>query len=100
MPVTRFRTALEALCWMKRVASVAPMEKLCQLMMAFGLLVMVSVLPCWEKVAWPLTTAGPVGLACTTPPKADATARQSSRCLKVAPSTTIRLLCFIALTSG
>ena len=63
-PVTRFSTALEADCWRKLVASLAPMEKLCQLMMALGVLVMVSVAPCCWKLTWPLTTVGSVGLAC------------------------------------
>jgi hypothetical protein len=37
--MTRFNTALEADCWRKRVISLAPIEKLCQLMMALGELV-------------------------------------------------------------
>ena len=39
LPVTRFNTAEDWDCWMKRVISFAPIEKLCQLMMAFGALV-------------------------------------------------------------
>src|SRR5688572_24344672 len=35
-PVTRFSTALEFDCWMKRVISLAPIEKDCQLMIALG----------------------------------------------------------------
>ena len=46
---TRFNTVLEADCWMKRAVSSLAMEKLRQLMMAPGVLVIDSVLPCWEK---------------------------------------------------
>ena len=71
-PTTRFSTALAAFCWMKRVVSLAPIEKPCQLMMAFGLLVTFSVLPLVAKLAVPLTTAGPTGLAKAAEPKAEA----------------------------
>ena len=55
-PVMRFSTALSALCWTKRVTSPALTEKLCQLMIALGVFVIVNTLPCWPNVAWPLTT--------------------------------------------
>src|SRR6478672_2578558 len=48
---------------MKRVISPERIEKLCQLMIALGLLVIASVLPCWAKLTCPLTTCGPSGLA-------------------------------------
>jgi hypothetical protein len=41
------------------------MEKLCQLMMAFGELVICSRLPAWWMAAVPRTTFAPVGLAST-----------------------------------
>jgi hypothetical protein len=40
-----------------------PIEKLCQLMMALALLVIVSALPAEENEALPAATLGPVGLA-------------------------------------
>ena len=49
---------------MKRVVSLAPIEKPCQLMIAPGLLVMLSDLPTVEKLACPATTVGPTPLAC------------------------------------
>ena len=64
---TRFNTALDADCWTKRVISFAPIEKLCQLRMAFGVLVICSRLPFWTIVALPLTTLGPVGFANAAP---------------------------------
>ena len=76
-PTTRLSTALDADCCWKLVISLAPIEKLCQLMTAPGLLVIVRVLPAALKVAWPLTTTGATGLAMTVlamPPKAPATA--------------------------
>jgi hypothetical protein len=60
-PTTRFSTAESWLGWMKRVISLALIEKPCQLMIAFALLVMLSALPCVANVALPETTAGPVG---------------------------------------
>ena len=50
-PMTRLRTLEAALCWVKRVVSPALMENPCQLMMAPGLLVMLSELPAVEKLA-------------------------------------------------
>ena len=47
---------------MKRVVSFAAMEKLFQLMMVPLVLLTVSRLPAWLKLALPLTTCGPVGL--------------------------------------
>src|SRR3989338_4523262 len=60
---------------MKRVASFAPTEKPCQLMIAPGLLVMLSVLPCCAMTT-PLATLAPIGLAYTglAMTKQDATA--------------------------
>ena len=55
-PTTRLSTALEALCCTKRVVSLPPIEKLCQLTIAFGVLVTVSTLPCVVTLTWPLTT--------------------------------------------
>ncbi len=43
--MTRFRTALEPYCWIKRTASLLLIEKPCQLMIALGLLVIVRLLP-------------------------------------------------------
>ena len=54
---------------MKRVVSPAPMEKLFQLMMAPLLLVTLSTLPLWAKVAEPLTTVGANGSADTVAAK-------------------------------
>ena len=64
-PVMRFNMALAPFCWMKRVISSLLIEKLCQLMMALGLLVMLSVLPFAAKPTLPLTTVAPLGLAKT-----------------------------------
>ena len=50
-PMTRLRTLDAALCWMKLVVSLAPIENPRQLMMAPGLLVMLSELPTVEKLA-------------------------------------------------
>ena len=41
-PTTRFRTLEFAPCWMNRVASAAPTENPCQLMIVPGLLTMLS----------------------------------------------------------
>ena len=60
--MTRLRTLLLAEGWLKRVVSFAPMEKLFQLMMVPLVLLTVSRLPAWLKLALPLTTWGPVGL--------------------------------------
>jgi hypothetical protein len=64
-------------CWINLVISPAPIEKLCQLMMALGELVTWSRLPAWRNAALPLTTVGPVGLACTATEKQAATASAS-----------------------
>src|SRR5688572_18777140 len=63
-PVTRFNTELAADCWTKRVTSLAPIEKPCQLMIAPGEFVTFRTLAfgCW-KLTCPLTTCGPVGFA-------------------------------------
>ena len=76
--VTRFSTALAGDCWMKRVISPAPIENPCQLMIAFGELVILSVLPLGTTAAVPVTTVGPVGLetACVEA-KQEATATAS-----------------------
>jgi hypothetical protein len=73
-PVTRLSTDDAALFWMNRVISLDPTEKPCQLMMAFGLLVILSALPAALKDAVPLITVGPTGFACAAPAKQDATA--------------------------
>ncbi len=62
-PVTRLSTADAAFCCAKRVISPEPIEKLCQLMIAPGVLVTVSALPVVAKVAAPFTTEGYRGLA-------------------------------------
>ena len=55
------------------------MEKPCQLRIALGLLVTVSVEPTVENVAVPETTAGPVGLAyANSAAKQEATASEMS----------------------
>jgi hypothetical protein len=77
-PTTRLRTALLALCWMKRVSSSGAIEKPCQLMMVPGALVTVSVLPLVETSALPLTTVGPFGLAATPPANAHSSANARS----------------------
>jgi hypothetical protein len=60
---------------MKRVISFAPIEKLPQLMIAFGLFVIDSRLPECCITAVPLTTTGFVGFATAIPDaKHDATA--------------------------
>src|SRR6267143_858431 len=60
-PTTRLSTDELAEDWTKRVISLTPIEKLCQLMLA--LFVTVSVLPELEKLALPEPTEPPVGLA-------------------------------------
>src|SRR6266481_9593909 len=62
-PTTRLSTAEVAEDWTKRVISLTPIEKLCQLMMALALFVTVSVLPELAKLALPELTEPPVGLA-------------------------------------
>ena len=62
-PMTRFNTELLEDCWMKRVVSLLPMEKPCQLIIALGVLVTVKRLPLWLMLAVPLTTCAPTGLA-------------------------------------
>src|SRR5487761_2778259 len=59
---TRLSTLLLAEVWLKRVVSFAPIEKLFQLMMVPLVLVTVSRLPAWLKLALPLTTCGALGL--------------------------------------
>jgi hypothetical protein len=59
----RLSTALAAFCCTKRVSSPRSMLKLCQWMMAPGLLVTVSCEPCAWKLAWPPMTCGLSGLA-------------------------------------
>ena len=51
LAMTRLSTAELADCWAKRVISLAPMEKFCQLMMVPGVLVTVRVLPLVAKLA-------------------------------------------------
>src|SRR5258706_8967036 len=77
-PTMRFRTALEVLCCWKRVASPAPIEKPCQLMIELGVLVTVRVLPTVLNDALPETTAGPVGLARPSVAKQEATRAHKS----------------------
>src|SRR5487761_2759402 len=60
---TRFNTLLAAEAWLKRVVSFAAMEKLFQLMMAPLVFLTVNRFPAWLKLAAPLTTWGPTGLA-------------------------------------
>ena len=62
-PTMRLSTALFAPCCTKRVTSPGAIEKVCQLMIVFGVFVIVNTLPCWWKVAVPLTTTGAVGAA-------------------------------------
>src|SRR5882672_9595962 len=63
LPTTRFNTAEEFEDCRKRVISLGPIEKLCQLMIALAELVIVSVLPEPPKLALPEATVPPVGLA-------------------------------------
>ena len=77
-PVTRLSTALAAFCCTKRVNSPRLIPKLCQLMMAPGVLVMVSVPPLVANVACPLTTWGAWGLA-MAPAAAMATSQPAAR---------------------
>src|ERR1700704_1706901 len=63
VPTTRLSTAELAEDWTKRVISLTPIEKLCQLMMALALFVTVSMLPEVAKLALPEPTEPPVGLA-------------------------------------
>ncbi len=86
--VTRLRTAEEPDCWTNLVISPAPIEKLCQLMIALGELVTWSRLPACRNAALPLTTVGTVGLAYAESEKQAATARASG--LTAEPC---RLLC-------
>ena len=66
-PVMRFSTTLLALSWTNRVTSPALTVNDCQLMIVFGVLVIVNTLPSWTKIAWPLTTCGRVGAAWAAP---------------------------------
>src|SRR3977135_4337015 len=61
-PTTRLSTAELAEDWTKRVISLTPIEKLCQLMMALALFVTVSVLLEPAKLALPELTEAPGGL--------------------------------------
>src|SRR5580698_5821317 len=63
----RFRTLLEALCWMNRVSSPGMIEKLCQLRIEPGELVISSWFPEVTVVTWPATICIPVGLAAASP---------------------------------
>ena len=73
---TKINTALEFDCWTKRVISPALIEKLCQLMMALGVLVICRTFPMGATATVPFTTAWPVGLASVWPDaKQAATAR-------------------------
>src|SRR5258706_95646 len=84
-PTTRLSTAELAEDWTKRVISLTPIEKLCQLMMALALFVIVSVLPEVAKLALPELTVPPVGLArlcAEETPKQAATESASSLGLK------------------
>src|SRR5581483_2809940 len=80
-PTTRFSTALEDDCWMKRVTSPAPIEKPCQLMIAPGELVTLSVRASGRTMLTaPLTTCGPVGFDQAVPDaKQQLTASASGR---------------------
>src|SRR5215831_3680520 len=62
-PTTRLSTADELPDCKKRVTSLAPIEKLCQLMMVLAVLVTVRVLPELAKLALPAPTLPPIGLA-------------------------------------
>src|SRR6266446_9845642 len=62
-PTTRLSTAEDPEDCRNRVISLTPIEKLCQLMMALALLVIVNVLPELAKLALPELTVPPVGLA-------------------------------------
>ena len=62
-PTTRFSTPLAACCWMKRVISSFWIENCCQLMIAPGVFVTVSVLPLTEKLTPPAAIEAPEGLA-------------------------------------
>ena len=62
-PTTRLRTAEPAELCRNLVISLTPIEKLCQLMMALAVFVIVSVLPEAVIVAPPELTEPPVGLA-------------------------------------
>src|ERR1700733_10467970 len=63
----RFNTVLEALCWINRVSSPGMIEKLCQLRMDPGELVIRSWFPEVTVLTWPATTCMPVGLAAASP---------------------------------
>ena len=78
-PVTRLSTALAAPDCTKRATSSARIEKPCQLMIVPGAFVTVRFLPTALKLAAPLTTDGPTGLASAAEAKQDATAIVISR---------------------
>src|SRR5712691_7707668 len=63
LPTTRLSTVEDPELCRKRVISLTPIEKLCQLMIAPAVLVIVSVLPELAKEAPPEVTVPPVGLA-------------------------------------
>src|SRR2546428_14046064 len=92
-PTTRLSTAEDREDCRNCVISLTPIEKLCQLMMALALLVIVRVLPELAKVALPELTVPPVGLARLCPlerPKQAATESgislglKSPRCRRLA----------------
>ena len=61
-------TALLAPCWIKRVITCWEILKSCQLRMALGELVTCRIwLAGLAKLAWPLTTWAPLGLALASP---------------------------------
>jgi len=89
-PVTRLRTWLAELLWMKRVTSPAPMEKLFQSITVPLALVTVSTLaPPWN-VALPATTVGLRGLASASEEKPTAMASEIRVIARAAPGTTAR----------
>ena len=69
------------------------MLKLCQLMMAPGVLVTVSRLPCACTAAWPLATWAPVGLASTScGPTPYAVAKATANARRLNPGLIIEIL--------
>ncbi len=79
-PTTRLSTVLDADCCRNFTTSLWPIEKVFQLMMAFGLLLTDMVLPTVPICAEPETTWAPVGRTASTGPlKIMATARAIAR---------------------
>src|SRR5882762_1243070 len=108
-PTTRLSTAELAEDWTKRVISLTPIEKLCQLMMALALFVIVSVLPEVAKLALPELTVPPVGLArlCAeeklkqaATDSASSLGLKSPRCLGLAFDMAIPPIDFIPAANG